>query len=291
MLVCFVIPDISIACERSRSPRLKGSPIALVDAHDTVLVASETAQRFGIRTGQSGTRARARCRGLTLLPYDGPAYVDFVKWAWDLIAAESHSVQPISAEQCFATISGRDCAERVHRLARSITDHFGVPVQVGMGSSLNAAEQAAHRIADALAMQVAISITLDSRADLSHQAPADGAPEHVARATHAPEVMEEKVRFEEGVCEAVILDAAVRVCASRLSRRLSAVHETCSAIQLEVSFEEQPALQSSHQLKTPVCRTVDLYGCATRLLRQLTIRNPITAVRLIATEVGIGAAR
>jgi nucleotidyltransferase/DNA polymerase involved in DNA repair len=156
MLVCFIVPEVGLACERARNPRLKCRPLALLDALTTVRVASSEAIKYGVRVGQSGVRARNACRRLTVLPYDEDAYVEYAQWAWDKIAAEAHSVYPVSAEQCFALMSTSDTPQRVHDLTRALTEQFHVPVQVGMGNSMNAAEDAACRIADVLSAQAAL---------------------------------------------------------------------------------------------------------------------------------------
>lgn len=325
MLACFMVPEIGIACEYMRQPRLRDRPIALVDSHGIIVVASRA---MGVRAGQRASRAKALCPSLTVLPYDNLAYEQFAKWVWEQIANEARSVQPISAEQCFATFAGHNCAKQMYALARSISDHLGTPVQVGMGTSFCAAEQAARRIAEVASAQSALSLVpygstartslgtclnedcvhsnrkgfhLKTLGDLMEpmahpmtmrdvpvrigpSAP-DTAPIDLDRTEEVSEAVEETVDFDQGISEAPLLDAAVRVCASRLSRRLMAALASCSALALELSFEADAAMQSCHPLKAPTCRTVELYHGAMRLLGKFKIRNPVTAVRLVAAEL------
>jgi DNA polymerase-4 len=140
---CFYIEQFGIACERARLPQLEREPLALAGDDGLLAVVASEAARFGVRSGQTSSSARALCGGLLVLPYDRPAYEEAARFLWDLYAVESSVVEPASPELCYVELSGRDIAERVSLLASAVSTRVATPVRVGVGSSKFIARQAA----------------------------------------------------------------------------------------------------------------------------------------------------
>lgn len=154
MVVCFILPQFGIACERARLPHLWGVPLALAGFDGTVRVVSDEASAFGVQPGQSVTAARSLCGALTLIPYDRPAYDSSARLLWDLLAIESSVVEPVSPEVSFAELEGADVLERVRALASAIASRVRIPVLAGVAGSRFVARQAAEHDLDAKVVAV-----------------------------------------------------------------------------------------------------------------------------------------
>ncbi len=119
-----------------------------------VAAVSEEAQRFGVRVGQPISGARSLCPGLTVLPYDRPAYDEAAQLLWNVLAVESSVVEPVCPEVCYVGMRGSDVPERVRCLAREIARCVRVPVQVGLARTKLLARQAARTSRDAQVVSV-----------------------------------------------------------------------------------------------------------------------------------------
>ena len=142
-VACFHLPQIALACERSRLPRLWGEAVALADISQNLLVVSAEAQHAGVQVGQSVISARAFCPSLIVLPYDREAYEGSLTLVWDVFAIESSVVEPVSPEICFVELQGREVLERAQWLANALATRILTPIQVGLAESKLVAEQAA----------------------------------------------------------------------------------------------------------------------------------------------------
>lgn len=134
MLVsCVAVPEIGIVCERMRNPHLAGRPLILA-ADKKIVAISEEASRSAIRPGQSAGGAAHLCPDLTELPYDAPYYREAARVFWDALAVESSTVEPVSAEHCFAAMSGSESeiVERLSSLACTIAKRASMHLHVGL---------------------------------------------------------------------------------------------------------------------------------------------------------------
>jgi DNA polymerase-4 len=145
---CVVLEQIGIACERARFPHLDGEPFALAEggSNPAVRAVSDEAARWGVAAGQTVSGARTLCPDLIVLRYDKPAYEAAARSVWDLLAAMSDVVEPISPEMAFVVLSERFAERDAALLAASLSRAVGVPVQVGVGRSKLVAERAARAV-------------------------------------------------------------------------------------------------------------------------------------------------
>lgn len=143
MIACFTLPQLGIACERTRLTDLWGMPVGLVLDDGMLSAVSDEAVPYGVRPGEPASGARSLCPSLTILPYDRPAYEEAARRVWDLFAIESSVVEPVSPEVCYVEMTGRDVQARVQWLAGELARSVRVPVNVGVGRTKFVAFQAA----------------------------------------------------------------------------------------------------------------------------------------------------
>lgn len=155
-VACFYLPQVAIACERSRLPHLWGEATALADTNQNLLVVSEEALRTGVQVGQSALSARAFCPSLIVLPYDREAYETSLASVWDVFAIESSFVEPVSPELCFVELQGKEVLERAQWLANALATRIFTPVFVGLAESKLVAEQAAKRSSEGKILTIAL---------------------------------------------------------------------------------------------------------------------------------------
>jgi DNA polymerase IV len=143
MIACFTLPQFAVAVERARLTHLWGEPVALLDAEDKVITASDEAVPYGIRPGLSASAARTFCPALITLPYDREAYMEAAEAVWRVLAIESSVVEPVSPEVCYIEVGARDALSNVRYLASAIASRISVPIYVGLASSKVVAYRAA----------------------------------------------------------------------------------------------------------------------------------------------------
>lgn len=155
-VACFYLPQVAIACERSRLPHLWGEAVALADINQNLLVVSAEAQHAGVQVGQSVISARAFCPSLIVLPYDREAYETSLTSIWDVFAIESSFVEPASPEICFVELHGKEVLERAQWLANALATRIFTPVFVGLAESKLVAEQAAKHASEGKILTIAL---------------------------------------------------------------------------------------------------------------------------------------
>jgi len=151
MVVCFLLDGASIACELERSPHLRDKPVALTGDSGAIRCVSPLAQSAGVMEGCDSSTARSLCRGLVVLPYDREHYMFAMQSAWDAVAVESNTVEPVEPELCYAEFTGIDVVERVRGVVSIIAGLYGIRATAGIGDTkmlARAAAQRASRLAD-----------------------------------------------------------------------------------------------------------------------------------------------
>jgi len=146
-VAAFEIPQIAIACERSRCPELTGAPLAIVQDGKVICVSDEAGAK-GVTASQTMSGARILCPSLVALPYDRDAYMVAVRTVWDLYALESSTVEPVSPELCFLVLEGTYVPERAQELLQVTQQGIGVAVRAGIARSKFVALHAARAAGD-----------------------------------------------------------------------------------------------------------------------------------------------
>jgi DNA polymerase IV len=146
MTACFYLPDIGIACERTRVPYLADEAFALASPEPAIMAASFQAATAGVVKGMNLTAARSLCRGLVILPYNRPIYMQAAEAIWEVLATESNLIEPISPELVFIEIDSDDALKQTERLGRLLADRMKISIRIGVGSSKLVARHAAERV-------------------------------------------------------------------------------------------------------------------------------------------------
>lgn len=148
LIGCVVIEQIGVACERARFPHLEDEPFALADggSNPIIRIVSEEAICWGVAGGQTVSSARSLCPDLIVLRYDKSAYEAAARSVWDLLAAVSDVVEPVTPEIAFVELSERYAERDVTLLAATLARVIGIPVHVGVGRSKVVAERAARAV-------------------------------------------------------------------------------------------------------------------------------------------------
>lgn len=124
--------------------------MVLAEANNNVVVRamSERAKQWGVTAGQTVTSARSLCPELIVLSYDQAAYETAARLVWNALAVLSDTVEPVSPEVCFLTLSEKHAERDATLLASRLARAIGCPVRVGIGRSKLVAERAAYAAAD-----------------------------------------------------------------------------------------------------------------------------------------------
>ena len=134
MIVCFLMPRIGIHYERThRGKPGRLGPMALLDEEKIVVAVSQEAGAFGVTARQTRSAASALCPKLSTLLYDRPAYEALAAEIWDVVAAESSFVEPVSPEKCFAVLDDRIAIAQAKLLTGQIVEIVGDDVRAGLG--------------------------------------------------------------------------------------------------------------------------------------------------------------
>ncbi|BDI33351.1 DNA polymerase IV [Capsulimonas corticalis] len=143
MIVCFSVPALGVACEQARRPDLAGVPFALITDDGAIFAPSQLAAVRGVRPGQSISAARTFCPALVTLPYDHAAYQNRARLLWDIAAAESSTVEPVTPELFFLLAGRTFVLNDVSAFADAMAAAIGAPVLAGIGASKFSARRAA----------------------------------------------------------------------------------------------------------------------------------------------------
>lgn len=107
------------------------------ERHGIVLAKSVPAKAFRIQTGESLANARRKCPGLTIVPPDFPAYVEYSKAFITLLQEHSPSVEQYSIDEAFCDMTGMeilhgDPVTYAHTLREKIKSELGFTVNIGV---------------------------------------------------------------------------------------------------------------------------------------------------------------
>ena len=111
-------------------------------AHGIVRFAakSQSAKRYGIRTGEPVANAFRKCSDLVVVPPDHRRYQEYSKRLMDLLRDYTPDIEQVSVDECFMDFTG--IAHRFHspidgamEIKNAVRDKFGFTVNVGISTN------------------------------------------------------------------------------------------------------------------------------------------------------------
>jgi DNA polymerase IV len=121
--------------EQRDDPRLLGRPVIV--GGGVVLAASYEAKAYGVRTAMAEHRARRLCPHAVVVPPRFSAYSEASKDVFRVFEDTSPLVEGLSIDEAFLDVRGMERSigsplEIAVRLRRSVRDHVGLPITVGV---------------------------------------------------------------------------------------------------------------------------------------------------------------
>ena len=108
--------------------------------HGIVLAKSQSAKRYGIRTGEPVANAFRKCSDLVVVPPDHRHYQEYSKRLMDLLRDYTPDIEQVSVDECFMDFTG--IAHRFHspidgamEIKNAVRDKFGFTVNVGISTN------------------------------------------------------------------------------------------------------------------------------------------------------------
>jgi nucleotidyltransferase/DNA polymerase involved in DNA repair len=108
--------------------------------HGIVLAKSQSAKRYGIRTGEPVANAFRKCSDLVVVPPDHRCYQEYSKRLMDLLRDYTPDIEQVSVDECFMDFTG--IAHRFHspidgamEIKNAVRDKFGFTVNVGISTN------------------------------------------------------------------------------------------------------------------------------------------------------------
>ncbi|MEI6379194.1 MAG: DNA polymerase IV [Candidatus Falkowbacteria bacterium] len=96
------------ACEITKYPALRGTPVATGAERGMLTSLTYEAKAFGVKRGMSAREARALCPTITILPSDYRLYSQYSLRMAAIVARWANSVEHYSVDECFADVTGLD---------------------------------------------------------------------------------------------------------------------------------------------------------------------------------------
>ena len=96
------------ACEITKYPALKGTPVATGAERGMLTSLTYEAKAFGVKRGMLARQARELCPQITILPSDYRLYSQYSLRMAAIVARWANSVEHYSVDECFADVTGLD---------------------------------------------------------------------------------------------------------------------------------------------------------------------------------------
>jgi DNA polymerase-4 len=121
--------------EQRDDPRLRGRPVIV--GGGVVLAASYEAKACGVRTAMGGRQAKELCPRAIVVSPRISAYADASRAVFDVFANTTPLVEGLSIDEAFLDVGGLGRVsgppvEIARRLRRSVLEHVGLPITVGV---------------------------------------------------------------------------------------------------------------------------------------------------------------
>lgn len=135
-----------VSCERVFDPTLEGRPVVVLSNNDGCAVArSPEAKAVGIKMGEPWHQVGARGKGVLALSSNYTLYADMSSRFMRVLADMAPSMEVYSIDEAFLDFTGiADAETHAREIKRRVRQWTGLPVCVGIGSTLTRAKLANH---------------------------------------------------------------------------------------------------------------------------------------------------
>lgn len=314
-----------LLAQAARSARADTNGVCpLVVAEDRLVRdASPTALTQGVKVGMVVVQARRLCPTMLVVPREEVDVTALSKQLWDALADLSPTVEPTDADSGYADITGLlpDAVQR--GLHQRILAEFGLTPMIGIGCSRLAARACAEcglpparlaaasvdwlwpedkavlgrlqrlglttfgKVADV--PEESLRLHFGKIAPLLHRR-AHGVDLTPVRALYPPPTVEVRRRFDDAVNDRTRLDVVLEQMSERAERELRAVGGHGKRVALTVQTEHGDHRQE-WVVPTPVATAEDVRLTAGRLLAQMRLTAPLTAIGIEVTDIASPSAR
>lgn len=129
----------SVECVKN--PELMGKPVAVCgsenDRHGIVLAKSQTAKRYGIKTGDTVSEARNKCADIIIIRPDFDSYYKYSQRVKKIYEGYTDLIEPFGIDECWLDVSGSellfgDGADIAESIRRTVKSETGLTVSVGV---------------------------------------------------------------------------------------------------------------------------------------------------------------
>ncbi len=122
------------------NPALRGKPVAVCgdteSRHGIVLAKSEEAKRAGVKTGMVNWEAKARCRGLVMVPPRYDQYLKYSALAHEIYHRYTDLYEPFGMDECWLDVTGSGVkgtpVEIAEAIRKSVWEELGITASVGV---------------------------------------------------------------------------------------------------------------------------------------------------------------
>jgi len=127
------------AVEQRDNPELRGKPVVVGGdprSRGVVSTASYEARRYGISSAMPLSEAARRCPEAVFLPVRMGRYVEESRRFRRILEEYSDLVEPISLDEAFLDVSGRDAVATAREIKRRIREEMGLTASVGVSYNM-----------------------------------------------------------------------------------------------------------------------------------------------------------
>ncbi len=139
-----------VSCQRVFDPRLEGRPVVVLSNNDGCVVArSQEVKALGVKMGTPWFQIErlARQHGILSFSSNYTLYADLSNRMMTILRSFSPDQEIYSIDECFLDLSGFAHVGLIdygQRMRRTVRQHIGIPVCVGIGASKTLAKLANH---------------------------------------------------------------------------------------------------------------------------------------------------
>lgn len=129
----------SVECVKN--PELQGKPVAVCgnqdDRHGIVLAKSQTAKLCGVKTGDTVSEARKKCRNIIIVNTDFDAYYHYSQIVKKIYGRYTDLIEPFGMDECWLDVSGStilfgDGEKIANTIREQVKNETGLTISVGV---------------------------------------------------------------------------------------------------------------------------------------------------------------